>query len=120
MEPSKTHLPSTSALFWEEGLVSPNPRPLLQQTSSGTRVDSCLFPPLHRLKVGREGEKDAWVRNPVSVQVRPAVRGSPGLHAPGAPPRRGCRAVRGNPGQALKIHGEESQASRGLGAEAVS
>lgn len=77
MEPSKTHLPSTSALFWEEGLVYPNPRPPLQRTSPGTRVDSCLFPALHRLKVGQGGEKDAWVRNPVLVQVRPAARGSP-------------------------------------------
>lgn len=39
MEPSKTHLPSTSALFLEEGFVGPSP-PLPQQTCFGTRGDS--------------------------------------------------------------------------------
>lgn len=55
MEPSKTHLPSTSALFLEEGFVGPSP-PLLQQTCFGTRGDSCLFLLFTEWKLG-EGKK---------------------------------------------------------------
>lgn len=77
---------------------------------------------LHRVEVGR-GKKEARIRKLVLVQIRPAACGSSWTTRdthPGAPQRRGHRAVHGSPGQALKIHGEESQALRGLRAETVS
>lgn len=63
---------------------------------------------LHRVEVGR-GKKEARIRKLVLVQIRPAACGSSWTTRdthPGAPQRRGHRAVHGSPGQALKIHGE--------------